>query len=134
MSGEVLIVDDKKDAREIAAAHLSQFGFQITMASDGDEAWSLISSKQTTFEVLITDCMMPNMLGTELIRKMLNQGIWFTTVILSSSLPPHEEPICSLLNECPHPLIFLQKGTLNFGQELREIVSQAKTATEDDMG
>lgn len=64
----ILLVDDDQTQRAIFRAVLERAGHTITEATTGSEAWALI--KQGLFAMVITDWMMPDMDGLELIRKI----------------------------------------------------------------
>jgi signal transduction histidine kinase len=65
--GKILIVDDEKTTREILARALSEEEFTIKTVSDGTEALEMLQNEP--FDLLITDLLMPNMEGNELIEK-----------------------------------------------------------------
>jgi CheY-like chemotaxis protein len=64
----VLVVDDEPSIRKFVSTVMSQAGFVVTTASDGAEAIAL-AGKQS-FDLLLTDLMMPNMNGDELARRL----------------------------------------------------------------
>jgi DNA-binding response OmpR family regulator len=63
---DILIVEDEKTLNELFAAALSRQGYQIHSAFNGLEALQLFEEKQ--FDLVISDIMMPEMNGFELIR------------------------------------------------------------------
>lgn len=65
--GKILIVDDEKTTREILMRALSVKGFTITTVATGTEALEMM--RQEPVDLLITDLLMPNMEGNELIEK-----------------------------------------------------------------
>lgn len=65
--GKILVADDEKTTREILTRALSASGFTIQSVSSGEEALKAIQDEQ--FDLLITDLLMPNMEGNELIEK-----------------------------------------------------------------
>lgn len=65
--GKILLTDDEKTTREILARGLIAQGFDVKTASNGFEALEMIQAEP--FDLLITDLVMPNMTGTELIEK-----------------------------------------------------------------
>lgn len=65
--GKILLTDDEKTTREILARGLIAQGFDVKTASNGFEALEMIQTEP--FDLLITDLVMPNMTGTELIEK-----------------------------------------------------------------
>ncbi len=66
--GKIVVADDEKATREILARALSARGYSVETASNGLEALEKIRSAH--FDMLITDLVMPNMLGTELMQKV----------------------------------------------------------------
>jgi len=61
----ILVVDDIEDVREGIAAVLKSVGHSITEAKDGREAISKLGMGK--FDLVITDIMMPEQDGTEVI-------------------------------------------------------------------
>lgn len=68
----ILIVDDEEPVRRFVERVLSEAGYETSVASDGTEAIAL-AAKLSSIDLLVTDVMMPNMLGDELARR-LRQG------------------------------------------------------------
>lgn len=62
----ILIVDDDALIRELLGAYVSSFGFTYSVVADGLEAVDLL--KEEPFTIVITDIMMPNMDGMELLK------------------------------------------------------------------
>lgn len=68
MSKQVLIVDDDLDIRTIVEASLSAEGFDVTTASDGEEALEKLQTGE--FELVVLDVVMPGISGTELCKRV----------------------------------------------------------------
>jgi len=64
----VLVADDDDTFRSILLKILSQNDFEAVGVADGTEALKAITKED--FQVLVTDLMMPDMDGLELIRKV----------------------------------------------------------------
>jgi two-component system cell cycle sensor histidine kinase/response regulator CckA len=64
-----LIVDDEETVRRFVERVLSEAGYQTFTAGDGPEAIEE-AQKLGTFDVLVTDVMMPQMSGDELARRL----------------------------------------------------------------
>jgi DNA-binding NtrC family response regulator len=64
----ILVVDDQDSNRELITVVLSREGYTIAQAADGREAMHLLA--QHSFDVVITDMLMPNADGVELITFM----------------------------------------------------------------
>ena len=65
----VLVVDDEDLVRKFVERVLREGGYQTTTASDGPEALD-VAAKLETFDILVTDVMMPQMTGDELARRI----------------------------------------------------------------
>ncbi|MBI4659706.1 MAG: response regulator [Verrucomicrobia bacterium] len=65
---KILLVDDDPTSLEILKAMLITTGHQVTTASDGLEAWTLLGAKH--FQVIVSDWMMPKLDGLELCRRV----------------------------------------------------------------
>ncbi len=66
MAKTILVVDDKREIRIMLDQYLSQEGFDVVEAADGQEA--LFVSRQTRPDLIILDLMMPNMGGYDFMR------------------------------------------------------------------
>ena len=66
--GQLLVVDDVPDMREIIVQVLESSGYSCTTAKDGVEA--LEALKKSSFDLIVSDWMMPNVSGPELITRL----------------------------------------------------------------
>ena len=64
----VLVVDDEDAVRRYVAHVLTAAGYQTSAASNAAEA--IESFKSSQFDALVTDVMMPGMMGDELARQL----------------------------------------------------------------
>ena len=81
-SCRVLLADDDPLLRAIAGEYLRDVGFSVTLAEDGEQALEEVSAWR--FDLIITDMVMPNLDGIELI-KALKQVAPATPVIAISA-------------------------------------------------
>lgn len=65
---KVLIADDDLVSRRLLQSYLQKWGYEVTIAMNGAEAWQLF--EQNEFQIVISDWMMPELDGTELIRRI----------------------------------------------------------------
>lgn len=65
-AGRVLVVDDERNIRSTLKMVLADLGYQIDLASDGDEAEKILA--QTPPDVVMLDVRMPKRNGIELLR------------------------------------------------------------------
>jgi two-component system NtrC family sensor kinase len=65
---KVLIAEDEAISRRLLQSYLEKWGHEVVVARDGAEAWKLFEASE--FPLVITDWMMPEMDGVELIRRI----------------------------------------------------------------
>lgn len=65
MQPEILVVDDEKQVRSLLRRKLEQCGYQVHEASNGREAIETLG--QRSFDLVISDIMMPEKDGLEVI-------------------------------------------------------------------
>ena len=68
MDERVLLVEDDASIREVAKLGLEQAGFRITTAPDGREG--LLHFRQSPFDLVVLDVMLPNLDGYEVCRQI----------------------------------------------------------------
>ena len=78
----ILLVDDEPLLRESLSRDLEQEGYQVTVASDGEEAISKIN--KSGFDLVITDLVMPVVGGLEVVRAAKEKDVQTGIVILTA--------------------------------------------------
>lgn len=68
MSANILTVDDSASIRMTTKIALSNAGYQVTEAVDGQDG--LAKAKGAAFDLIVTDLNMPNMNGLEMIEAL----------------------------------------------------------------
>lgn len=81
MNRTILIADDEKNIRNGLQLALEDEGYSILLASDGKEAWDLITTNNV--DMLITDLRMPRMSGQDLLKKVSSNYPTMPVVILT---------------------------------------------------
>jgi diguanylate cyclase (GGDEF)-like protein len=82
----ILVVDDDRLMRGVLAEILRNFGYEIVVAADGTEALGQLQTRR--FDLVITDLIMPQMSGLDLIRtgRQLDPQIDFVVITASNSV------------------------------------------------
>src|SRR5690606_3457787 len=65
---KILVSDDSAVMQRLLLRSLEKWHYQVTVASDGAEAWELF--QRDTYPLVLTDWMMPRLDGLELIRRI----------------------------------------------------------------
>jgi len=68
---KVYLVDDEPSIRLGVGDALIQEGFDVSLASDGEEAWQCL--EQESFDVVVSDIRMPGMNGYDLMGRWLKR-------------------------------------------------------------
>jgi PAS domain S-box-containing protein len=70
-SGEtVLVVEDEGAMREVTRRILARHGYRVLVAGSGSEALAAVEDHDGTIDMLITDVVMPQMLGKEVAERI----------------------------------------------------------------
>jgi len=83
---EILLVDDNRQGLIARKSLLQELGYNITTATNGDEALELFS--QQHFDVVVTDFKMPRMDGVELIKRIRAAQAGARIILLSGFVEP----------------------------------------------
>jgi len=68
MKNRILVVEDEKALRETLSYNLVNEGYEVETSADGLEAFE--KARQTNFDLILLDIMLPGMDGFELCRKL----------------------------------------------------------------
>lgn len=67
----ILVVDDQEEILNLLGKYLEREGYNVDMASDGEEG--LICFKKKKYDLIILDVMMPKVDGIEVCKKLRNE-------------------------------------------------------------
>ncbi|MBC7811368.1 MAG: response regulator, partial [Burkholderiales bacterium] len=118
----VLVVDDSITTRTLEKNILETAGFDVRVAIDGVEAWSVLAEGgERDFDVVISDVEMPHMTGLELARRIKDEPrTSHLPVILLTSLNKPEQREAGLRAGAD---AYLVKSTFDQDELLRTIQS-----------
>jgi CheY-like chemotaxis protein len=89
----ILVADDDEGMRCLSSNVLSDTGFDVHVACDGEQAWDALCHGH--FDLLITDNDMPRLTGMKLIERIRETGMQLPVIIASGSVltaSAHESP------------------------------------------
>ncbi|HEY7832650.1 MAG TPA: sigma-54 dependent transcriptional regulator [Ktedonobacterales bacterium] len=86
----ILIGDDEPSTLEILRETLGDDGYTVITASTGNEALRLLTEGETRPDIALLDIRMPDLQGTEILQRMLQQGIDLPVILMT------KEPSASL--------------------------------------
>ncbi len=66
----ILVVDDEPVNIDIICAHLENDNYELVTATDGQQAWTMLESSPTSFDVIILDLMMPGLDGMQVLANI----------------------------------------------------------------
>jgi len=93
---KILVVDDDPVSRRILERRLSERGYPISTAPDGNRAWEILL-RDPDIRMVLADWMMPGLKGPELCRRIREHGFpWYTYVILVTARTGREDIIEAL--------------------------------------
>ena len=88
MTKKILVVDDKKEIRQLLKQYLTQEGFEIVLAENGQKA--LFIARQEKPDLILLDLMMPEMGGYEFMR-LYSLEADTPTIILTAKLEENDK-------------------------------------------
>ncbi len=92
---KILVADDSSASRALSKHLLSAAGYEVRLAEDGAEAWELL--QQRIFDVLVSDAVMPELDGFELLRRVrASRDLCDLPVILNTVLGDPKERAAAL--------------------------------------
>lgn len=97
----VLLADDNEAFRTSLCEILEENGFTVTEAAGGMAASSLFTSRP--FDILITDILMPDKDGLELLNEIRSQGLPFKVIVITGGGQIEAEDYLRIIRD--HPVV-----------------------------
>jgi len=82
-SGKILVVDDERNIRLLLSEVLSDKGFEVTEAKDGQESLEKMATHD--FDLVITDIHMPRLDGIAMLHRMEKAGRKEKVIIMTAN-------------------------------------------------
>jgi DNA-binding NtrC family response regulator len=83
MQHSVLVVDDDGDVCEMLSELLSQAGYDVRCAHDGEEAWADVQRDPP--DLILSDIRMPKLDGIDLASRLISEGYRTPIILMSAS-------------------------------------------------
>ncbi len=80
-----MIIDDNKSNLKVASKLLSGYGVQVVECNSGQECIDKINNGEK-YDLLLADEMMPNMSGTEMMKKLKGNGYMPPIIALTADV------------------------------------------------
>jgi len=118
----ILLVEDEPLIRELSRDMLERQGYRVILAANAKEAEQL-SGKAGTFDVLVTDAVMPNISGAELARRLRTAHPGLKVLFISGYA---DDPAVRDANGA-EGAAFLQRpfSADSLGRKIRQMLSRA---------
>jgi two-component system cell cycle sensor histidine kinase/response regulator CckA len=120
----ILLVEDDTGVRNITERTLSEYGYSVITASNGEEGFRLYNENKDKVDLLLTDVIMPLMSGKELSEKLLKENpdlkVIFFSGYTDNSIVHH-----GILDE---GVEFIQKpySHIDLAKRIKDILTQKK--------
>jgi PAS domain S-box-containing protein len=83
----ILLVEDEKGVRKLIRDMLRLYGYTVVEAEDQRQAIELCSRSDLKLDLLLTDVLMPNMSGPEMVREMMSIRPGMKIIYMSGHSP-----------------------------------------------
>lgn len=101
----VLVVEDEAGIRALVQKFLRRHGYEVLEASNGEQALEVVRGHRSPIDLLITDMIMPQMSGRELVDRLHAQGRDLKILYISG----YTDDSTVYAAELPRGSAFLQK-------------------------
>ena len=118
---KVLVADDTKNIRNLLTTCLTINGYSVTPAANGIEAIDKIT--QDSFDLVFLDIKMPEVSGTEVLRRMRAKGISCPVIIMTAFATVKNAVECTKLGA----VAYLQKPFT--ADKVKEVIEQLEELT-----
>ncbi|HEX6588035.1 MAG TPA: response regulator [Longimicrobiales bacterium] len=87
----ILVVDDEAGVRALARRTLERLGYVVFEAADAIEALALLEQSGDVVDLVVTDVLMPQMSGFELVQRMRERWPLVRILYISGAAQPDDE-------------------------------------------
>ncbi|HVN06623.1 MAG TPA: response regulator [Bryobacteraceae bacterium] len=119
MRETILVVEDGAAVRNLVCRMLVQNGYRVLEACDGHHALRICSAHPEPIELVLTDVVMPNMKGLELVERLrrVRPGV---RILLMSGYA--HEPLVQLCNRDRNAFLAKPFTSVELVERIREVL------------
>jgi two-component system cell cycle sensor histidine kinase/response regulator CckA len=119
--GRILLVEDEDGLRKSIARNLTECGYEIDEAEDGEEGLERLSSNPGLYDLVISDVTMPIMSGPEMLQSASAEMIGGAKVLFLSGYAP--ESFARMLENYPVSYMSKPVGLQPLAQRVKELLA-----------
>ncbi len=121
----LLVVENEAPIRSLLSQGLERLGYTVLSAESGDVALALVQQHTGPIALVITDVVMPDMSGPELVRRLGAARPGLRTLFMSG----YADDALGAENELPADVNFIQKpfSPTALARRVREILDRAQS-------
>ncbi len=93
----ILLVDDDKAVAELLKEALSEEGYNVTKFNKAAKALDIL--KLHSFDLILTDVIMPEINGVEFVEQLISEDIKTPIMMMSGNLLGHHDKIKAFLDK-----------------------------------
>ena len=118
----ILIAEDEEPLRTLAAQLLSELGYKVLLAGDGEEALKIYRDQGVQIDLMLLDIVMPRMSGRQVYEAIRKQGSNTPAIFISGFVP--EGTRASYGAELNAPLIQKPYSIGDLGRKVRDVLDR----------
>lgn len=126
----ILAVDDNPAMRKLILDALEPLGYKVLIAASGQEALEICGTKKQKIDLLLTDVVMPEINGRQLIKKLQSVRPDLKALLMSG----YPEDVVGPNNMLEPHLNFISKPfvTATLVQKINQVLEESARAAGDD--
>ncbi len=80
----ILLVEDDRELASVLRRHLTDEGFTVDLASDGEWAVRILTLADCPIDAVLLDLMLPGLGGREVCRRLRSAGCWLPVLMVTA--------------------------------------------------
>ncbi|MCK5834014.1 PAS domain S-box protein, partial [bacterium] len=127
----ILVVDDEPHVRTVLRALLSKLGYNVLLASEGQEALEIISAKSEQIDLILLDVVMPGMSGLEVFEAI--KKLDFDSKVIISTGYAKDETVSDLFRNGAEALVRKPYRAATISRVIRQILDNSSSQGEGEV-